>query len=126
MQDIFSIGNSNYLAISSIGIYIYDYNLNSFNLIYSNKKRIIPIRNKINNRIQSGNEFHFIDDDKYLSVDINTLKTRVIYDNFDFKIDDILECSIDGNIFYGIAGNKSLFKFNCDQQSVSVLFVKPV
>jgi len=111
ISDIYSIGNSNYLAISSIGIYIYDYNLNSFNLIYSNKKRIIPIRNKINNRIQSNNEFHFIDDDKYFSIDINTLKTRVIYDNFDFKIDDILECSIDGNIFYGIAGNKSLFKF---------------
>lgn len=111
ISDIFSLANSNYLAISSIGIYIYDYNLNSFNLIYSSKKRVVPIRNKINNRIQSDNEFHFIDDDKYLSVDINTLKTRVVYDNFDFKIDDVLECSIDGNIFYGVAGNKSLFKF---------------
>jgi|TARA_B110000879_G_scaffold83983_1_gene116326 hypothetical protein len=111
ISDIFSIGNSYYLALSSKGIYKYDYNLNSFNLIYSNKKRIIPIRNKINNRIQSDKEFHFIDDDKYLSVDINTLKTRVIYDNINFKIDDILECSIDGTIFYGIDGNKSLFKF---------------
>lgn len=111
ISDIFSIGNSNYLAISSNGIYRYNYKLNRFNLIYSSEKKIIPIKNKIENRILNNNEFHFIDDDKYLSIHTKNFKTRAVYDNFKYKLIDVLECSIDGNIFYGITENKSLLKF---------------
>ena len=111
ISDIFSIENSDYLAISSKGIYTYNHKLNRFNLIYSSEKKIIPIKNKIENRILNNNEFHFIDDDKYLSIHTKNLKTRVVYDNFEHKLIDVLECSIDGNIFYGITENKSLLKF---------------
>lgn len=121
ISDIFSIGNSNYLTISSTGIYRYDYNLNSFSLIYSNEKKIIPIKNKIQNRIQNDNEFHFIDGDKYLSLDTNTLSTKVLYDNFDYTISDLLECSNDGNIFYGISENNSLLKFRRSENTFELL-----
>ena len=121
ISDIFSIGNSNYLTISSTGIYRYDYNLNSFSLIYSNEKKIIPIKNKIQNRIQNDNEFHFIDGDKYLSLNTNSLNTKVLYDNFDVTISDLLECSSDGNIFYAITENNSLLKFRRSENTFELL-----
>ena len=123
--DIFLIGDSKYLAISSKGIYHYNYKSNSFNLIYSVEKKIIPIRNKIENRIQNNNEFHFIDNNKYLSIETKSLtakvlynnfkykslKTKVLYDNFKYKLTDIIECSNDGNIYYGISESNLLLKF---------------
>ena len=111
ISDIFLIENSNYLVLSSKGIYHYNYNLNSFDLIYSKEKKIIPVKNKIDSRIEFDNEFHFIDGDKYLSLNTNTFKTSILHDNFNYKLKDILECSFDGNIFYGIGENKSLLKF---------------
>jgi len=121
ISDIFSIGNSNYLTISSNGIYTYNYKLNRFNLIYSNENKIIPIKNKIENRILNNSEFHFIDDDKYLSIHTKNLKKRVVYDNFEHKLIDILECSIDGNIFYGITENKSLLKFKRQVEGLELI-----
>ena len=121
ISDIFSIGNANYLTVSSTGLYQYDYNSNSFSLIYSNEKKIIPIKNKIENRIQNNNEFHFIDGNKYLSVNTNTLSTEVLYDNLDYSISDILECSNDGNIFYGITENKFLLKFRRSENTFELL-----
>ena len=121
ISDIFSIGNSNYLAISSDGIYLYKYKLNSFSLIYSNEKKVIPIKNKIKNRIQNVNEFHFVDGDKYVSLNTNSLSTKVLYDNFDYSISDILECSNDGNIFYAISENNFLLKLKRSENKFEML-----
>ena len=140
ISDIFLIGDSNYLAISSKGIYYYKYKSNSFDLIYFVEKKIIPIRNKIENRIQNNNEFHFIDNNKYLSIDTKSLKakvlydnfkyinlkTKVVHDNFKYKLTDIIECSNDGNIFYGISEINSLLKFKKSTNGLELINTYPL
>ena len=121
ISDIYLIENSNYLVLSSKGIYNYDYNSNSFDLIYSKKKRIIPIKNKIDSRIEFDNEFHFIDDDKYFSLNTNTFKTSIVQDNFNYYLKEILECSFDGSLFYGLGENKSLLKFKRSENGLELI-----
>ncbi len=121
ISDIFLIENSNYLVLSSKGIYHYNYNLNSFDLIYSKEKKIIPIKNKIDSRIEFDNEFHFIDDNKYFSLNTKTFKTRILQDDFNFEFKDILECSFDGSLFYAITENKSLLKFNRSENGLELI-----
>ena len=108
ISEIYSINNSNYLVISDKGIYRYDYNLNTFQLIYSIQNKIIPIRNKIESRIIDRAEFHFVDNKKYLSLNVNTNNIQIIDNNINYKINDILESDINGNDFYAISENKLL------------------
>lgn len=109
-ENIFSIGNNDYLLITSKGIYRYNYILNSFNLIYSSVKKIIPIRNKLHN-IQNDNEFHFIDDDKFLTLNTVNFKTSILQDELKYEIIDILECSFDGSDFYALSKDNLLLNF---------------
>ena len=111
INDIYSIGDDNYLLISSKGIYLFNYLLNSFDLIYSNSKEIIPIRNLIEDRIKNNGEFHFIDDNKYLSLNISNFKTSIIQDNLKYVTLDILECSFDGSFIYSITNDNLLLKY---------------
>jgi hypothetical protein len=111
INDIYSIGNDNYLLISSKGIYLFNYLFNSFDLIYSNSKEIIPIRNLIKDRIKNNGEFHFIDGNKYFSLNTSNFKTSIIQDNLKYVTLDILECSFDGSYIYSITNDNLLLKY---------------
>ena len=51
IYDIFLINHPNYLVISSNGLYNYNSEMNTFDLIYSTQKEIIPARvNKNDNK----------------------------------------------------------------------------
>mgnify|MGYP006079460403 CR=1 FL=1 len=121
ISDIFFIGDSHYLLISSYGIYRYHFTTNNFDLVYSANKRIISIKNKIDNRILNNSEFHFVDGNNYLSLNTTSFKTSVIQDNFNFGIQDMLECSFDGSIFYAIGKNNTLYKFKRSAKGVDVV-----
>ena len=108
ISEIYSINNSNYLAISDKGIYRYNYKLNTFQLIYSIQNKIIPIRNKIESRINDRSEFHFVDNKKYISLNVNTNNIDIIDNNIEYEINDVLESDINGNDFYAISKNKLL------------------
>ncbi len=108
MSNIYAIGNGNYLAISDKGIYNYKYASNTFKLIYPAQKEIIPIRNKINERIKDRGEFHFIDNKKYISLNVKDNKIDVIESDIKYEIKDILESDINGNDFYAISKNQLL------------------
>ena len=108
ISEIYSINNSNYLVISDNGIYRYNYKLNTFQLIYSNQNKIIPIRNKIESRINDRAEFHFVDNKKYISLNVNSNNIEIIDNNIEYEINDILESDINGNDFYAISKNNLL------------------
>ena len=108
ISNIFEIGNSKYLLISDKGLYNYDYNSNNFKLIYTALTKIIPVRNKIESRIKDRGEFHFIDDKKYLSINVSSNIIEIIDGDIGFDIIDILESDINGNDFYAIS-NDNLF-----------------
>ena len=108
ISEIYSINNSNYLVISDNGIYRYNYKLNTFQLIYSIQNKIIPIRNKIESRINDRAEFHFVDNKKYISLNVNSNNIEIIDNNIEYEINDILESDINGNDFYAISKNNLL------------------
>ena len=108
ISEIYSLNNSNYLVISDNGIYRYNYKLNTFQLIYSNQNKIIPIRNKIESRINDRAEFHFVDNKKYISLNVNSNNIEIIDNNIEYEINDILESDINGNDFYAISKNNLL------------------
>jgi len=108
ISDIILIRNSNYLLISSKGIFSYNHDSNTFKLIYECQNKIIPIKNKIDNRIKDRGEFHFIDDNRYISINTNNFVVEIIDNELNYKISDVLESEINGNYFYAISKNKSL------------------
>jgi len=121
ISDIFSINDSTLLVISSKGLYKYNNKKNIFSKVYSKKNEIKIIKNKINDRIKNNNEFHFIDGEKYISINILDFSKRVVYENIPDEIIDILECSIDGNILYAIGKDKSLLKLKGSKNHIKLL-----
>ena len=108
ISDIYAISNSKFIVISDKGIYKYDNDSNEFDLIYTNQNKIIPIRNKIDSRIKDRGEFHFIDDKRYISLNIKDNKIDIIENNIKYEIKDILESDVNGNDFYAISKNNLL------------------
>jgi len=126
ISNIFEIGDSNYLLISDKGLYNYDYNSNNFKLIYTALTKIIPVRNKIESRIKDRGEFHFIDDEKYLSINVNSNIIEIIDDDLGFDIIDILESDIDGNDFYAISNDNLFLSLKRTTQGLSLLKEIPI
>ena len=108
ISDIYAIDNSKYIVISDKGIYRYNYVLNVFDIIYTKQNKIIPIRNKIDSRIKDTGEFHFIDDKRYISLNVKDNKIDIIESNIKYEIKDILESDVNGNDFYAISKNNLL------------------
>ncbi|MDC0622439.1 hypothetical protein OAO94_01435 [Flavobacteriaceae bacterium] len=119
ISNIYDIGNYKYLAISNNGIYKYNYKTNTFNLIYTNQNKIIPVRNKIDSRIKDRGEFHFIDNKRYISLNVNNNNLEIIDDDIKHEINDILESDINGNDFYAISKN-NLLSFKRTKQGLKL------
>ena len=126
MSNIYAIGNGNYLAISDKGIYKYGYKSNTFKLIYPAQKNIIPIRNKINERIKDRKEFNFIDNKRYISINVNTNKIDVIDQDITHQINDILESDVNGNDFYAISENKLLLTYKRTKDGLKLIDKTPI
>ena len=126
IRDIFLINTSNYLVISTKGLYIYDYKNNLFKEIYSCKTNIIPIKNKINERILDREEFHFIDNNKYISFNLKNNTFNIIEDNMYHNIKDILECDINGNLFYAISESNFFLSYIRTQNGLKLLDQSPI
>ena len=126
MSNIYAIGNGNYLAISDKGIYNYEYASNVFELIYTAQKKIIPIRNKIKERIKDREEFNFIDNKRYISINVNSFKIDVIDNDIKQEINDIVESDTNGNDFYAISKNEVLLTFKRTKDGLELVDKMPI
>ena len=108
ISDIYAITilSTSLFLIKGFTNMIYDSNV--FDLIYTNQNKIIPIRNKIDSRIKDTGEFHFIDDKRYISLNVKDNKIDIIESNIKYEIKDILESDVNGNDFYAISKNNLL------------------
>ena len=120
ISDIYAIDNSKYIVISDKGIYRYDYELNVFDIIYTNQNKIIPIRNKIDSRIKDTGEFHFIDDKRYISLNVKDNKIDIIESNIKYEIKDILESDVNGNDFYAISKDNLLLSLKRTKEGIKL------
>ena len=126
ISDIYAIDNSKYIVISDKGIYRYDYESNVFKLIYTNQNKIIPIRNKIDSRIKDRGEFHFIDDKRYISLNVKDNKIDIVESNIKYEIKDILESDVNGNDFYAISNNNLLLSLKRTKKGVKLVGQYPI
>ena len=111
IRDIFSIGQSKYLLISTKGIYEYDDQSGIFELLYVCQNKIITVGNKIDDRISDRGEFHFMDNGRYISLDLKRKGFYIIDNAIDDRIINAIECEINGNHFFVVTEDSRLLKY---------------
>ena len=130
IYDIFLINEPNYLIISTKGLYKFNLEKNTFDLIYSSQKEIVPSRlNKNDNKIGNNGEFSFVDNNEFISINVNTLETRVLGNWLDNKVNDVLYCdinNIEAKNIYTISKNKYLNYYKLDSDVLELVEKIPI
>jgi len=127
IYDIFLINHPNYLVISSNGLYNYNSEMNTFDLIYSTQKKIIPARvNKNDNKIGNNGFFSFVDKNELISINVNTLETKTLGNWLENNVDDILLCDVEPKNIYTISGNKYLLHYKTSSDGLELIEKTPI
>ena len=127
IYDIFLINHPNYLVISSNGLYNYNSEMNTFDLIYSTQKEIIPARvNKNDNKIGNNGVFSFVDNNELISINVNTLETKTLGNWLENNVDDILLCDVEPKNIYTISENKYLHYYKMSSDGLELIEKTPI
>ena len=127
IYDIFLINHPNYLIISSNGLYNYNSEMNTFDLIYSTQKEIIPARvNKNDNKIGNNGVFSFVDKNELISINVNTLETKTLGNWLENNVDDILLCDVEPKNIYTISENKYLHYYKMNSDGLELIEKTPI
>ena len=127
IYDIFLINHPNYLVVSSNGLYNYNSEKNSFDLIYSTQKEIIPARvNKNDNKIGNNGVFSFVDKNELISINVNTLETKTLGNWLENNVDDILLCDVEPKNIYTISENKYLHYYKMNSDGLELIEKTPI
>ena len=127
IYDIFLINHLNYLVVSSNGLYNYNSEENSFDLIYSTQKEIIPARvNKNDNKIGNNGIFSFVDNNELISINVNTLETKTLGNWLENNIADILLCDVEPKNIYTISENKYLHYYKMNSDGLELIEKTPI
>ena len=127
VYDVFLINHPNYLVVSSNGLYNYNSEVNSFNLIYKSQNEIIPARvNKNDNKIGNNGFFSFVDNNELISINVNTLDIEILGNWLDKNVDDILLCDVEPKNIYTISGNKYLLQYKTSSDGLELIEKTPI
>ena len=127
IYDIFLINHPNYLVVSSNGLYNYNSEMNTFDLIYSTQKEIIPARvNKNDNKIGNNGIFSFVDNNELISINVNTLETKTLGNWLENNVDDILLCDVEPKNIYTISENKYLHYYKMNSDGLELIEKTPI
>ena len=128
INDIYLIDYPNFLAISDNGLYNFNYENYKFDLIYSSvskKKPIIPLKEKTDNNLVN-NVFPFIENDKYVKIDLKSLDISKVDLDLNYKITDIIECDLDVGVLYAISQNNNLLKLKRNSSLNSLELIEKI
>ena len=127
VYDVFLINHPNYLVVSSNGLYNYNSEVNSFNLIYKSQNEIIPARvNKNDNKIANNSFFIFVDNNELISINVNTLEIKTLGNWLENNVDDILLCDVEPKNIYTISGNKYLLRYKTSSDGLELIEKTPI
>ena len=127
IYDIFLINHPNYLVVSSNGLYNYNSEENSFDLIYTSQNEIIPARaNKNDNIIGNNGVFSFVDNNELISINVNTLETKTLGNWLENNVDDILLCDVEPKNIYTISENKYLHYYKMNSDGLELIEKTPI
>ena len=130
IYDIFLINHPNYLIVSSKGLYNFNLEKNTFDLIYSSKNYIIPVRNETNtNTIPNNGVFSFVDNNELISINVNTGNIKNVANWLEDNIIDIL-CSdssdMEAKTIYSISKNKYLLEQKSTSDGLELVEKTPI
>ena len=128
INDIYLIDYPNFLAISDNGLYNFNYENYKFDLIYSSvskKKPIIPLKEKTDNNLVN-NVFTFIENDKYVKIDLKSLDISKVNLDLNYKITDIIECDLNVGVLYAISQNNNLLKLKRNSSLNSLELIEKI
>ena len=127
IYDIFLINHPNYLVVSSNGLYNYNSEMNTFDLIYSSQNEVIPARvNKNDNKIGNNGIFSFVDNNELISINVNTLETKTLGNWLENNVDDILLCDVEPKNIYTISENKYLHYYKMNSDGLELIEKTPI
>ncbi|MDB4148698.1 hypothetical protein N9591_03010, partial [Flavobacteriaceae bacterium] len=127
IYDIFLINHPNYLVVSSNGLYNYNSEENSFDLIYSSQNEVTPARvNKNDTKIGNNGIFSFVDNNELISININTLETKSLGNWLENNVNDILLCDVEPKNIYTISENKYLHYYKTNSDGLELIEKTPI
>ena len=127
IYDIFLINHPNYLVVSSNGLYNYNSEKNSFDLIYTSQNEVKPARvNKNDNKIGNNGFFSFVDNNELISINVNTLETKTLGNWLENNVDDILLCDVEPKNIYTISENKYLHYYKMNSDGLELIEKTPI
>ena len=127
IYDIFLINHPNYLVVSSNGLYNYNSEMNTFDLIYSSQNEVKPARvNKNDNKIGNNGIFSFVDNNELISINVNTLETKTLGNWLENNVDDILLCDVEPKNIYTISENKYLHYYKMNSDGLELIEKTPI
>ena len=127
IYDIFLINHPNYLVVSSNGLYNYNSEENSFDLIYTSQNEVKPARvNKNDNKIGNNGVFSFVDNNELISINVNTLETKTLGNWLENNVDDILLCDVEPKNIYTISENKYLHYYKMNSDGLELIEKTPI
>ena len=127
IYDIFLINHPNYLVVSSNGLYNYNSEENSFDLIYTSQNEVKPARvNKNDNKIGNNGFFSFVDNNELISINVNTLETKTLGNWLENNVDDILLCDVEPKNIYTISENKYLHYYKMNSDGLELIEKTPI
>ena len=127
IYDIFLINHPNYLVVSSNGLYNYNSEMNTFDLIYSSQNEVTPARvNKNDTKIGNNGIFSFVDNNELISINVNTLETKTLGNWLENNVDDILLCDVEPKNIYTISENKYLHYYKMNSDGLELIEKTPI
>ena len=127
IYDIFLINHPNYLVVSSNGLYNYNSEMNTFDLIYSSQNEVTPARvNKNDNKIGNNGIFSFVDNNELISINVNTLETKTLGNWLENNVNDILLCDVEPKNIYTISENKYLHYYKMNSDGLELIEKTPI
>ena len=130
IYDIFLINEPNYLIISTKGLYRFNLDMNSFDLIYAAEKQVVPVRaNKNDNKLGNNGDFSFVDNNEFLSINVNTGDIKILGKWIGESINDILYSDtrdVDANHIYAISNYNQLLYYKYDSDGLKLIDRTPI
>ena len=118
IENIFKLQNGKYVVISDLGLYLYNFDDNSFELIYDGHQGpIVPLRINFRNGYEFKSGFWFGQNKTLYKINLSTYQVSTIQ-TFEAKIVDLVS---ERDIFYVLTNNRQITSLYSDNHRTFVV-----
>ena len=123
IQNIFRLQDGKYVVVSDLGLYLYDLEDNSFELIYDGRDGpIVPLRLAFRNGFEFKSGFWFGQNETLYKINLSTYEVATIQ-TFDAKIVNLVS---ERDMFYVLTNNRQITSLYSDNNQTFVVNTIPL